>query len=574
MSDKKVKVQNFERGAVILLASTIIVKVIGAIFKIPLQRLIGDLGFGYFSSAYDLFLPIYALSMAGLPIAVSRLTAASMAEGRLNDARKTLKIAQRAFLVTGLTGFIIMLAAIVPYALMTTNTSADAMNVGICVLMIAPTILFCSYMSAYRGYYEGMHNMYPTAISDIIEALGKLILGFSFAYIVLKITDNVAYAAAGALAGIMVGTIAAAAFLVLRHKIVGDPIKKEELEASPASKTGKVILKALVVIAIPVALSSLANNVTLFIDTFMVKWQLKNVMETSFDYVSNMYSSSVADYNASAVVLGRDVLTASNMPTFLYGIRGEAYVLYNLIPTLTATLGIGSVPFLTTVWVEKNMTAVKKTIETIIRTTAVIAIPAGIGLCAIAPNVMGLLYEGVAPVEIGTPILRMLGIAAVFSGLSVPMTNMLQAIGKPMLPVKNIAIGAVLKIVVNFILVGRPQLNIMGAPIGTTLCYVYIFASNMYCLIKYTGVKFNFVSVLIKPLVSALCCGGAALGVSLLGSRFELGNLITTGVSVIAAVIVYFIVLFAIRTLTKEDIEGFPKGKTIARVLEKLHFIK
>ena len=565
MSEKKVKVQNFERGAVILLASTIIVKVIGAIFKIPLQHLIGNDGIGYFASAYDLFLPIYALSMAGLPIAVSRLTAASVAEGKLKDARKTLKIAQKAFLFTGVIGFIIMLASVYFYATATTDSVTEAKYVGICVAMIAPTILFCSYMSAYRGYYEGLHNMYPTAISDIIEALGKLILGFSFAYIVLKITGVAAYAAAGALAGIMVGTIAAAAFLVLRHRLIGDSVNKEELANSPESKTVKVLLKALLVIAVPVALSSLANNITLFIDTFMVKWQLKNVMETSYDFVCDMYAASVADEGGVA----KDV-----MPTFLYGIRSEAYTLYNLIPTLTATLGIGSVPFLTTVWVEKNMTAVKKTMETIMRTTAVIAIPAGIGLCAIAPNVMGLLYKGVAPVEIGTPILRMLGVAAVFSGLSVPMTNMLQAIGKPMLPVRNIAIGACLKIIVNFLLVGRPELNILGAPIGTTLCYVYIFVSNMYCLIKYTGVKFNFVAVLIKPLISALCCGGAAFGVSLVGDYFELGNLVTTGISVIAAVLVYFIVLFAIKTLTKEDIEGFPKGKTIARILEKLHFIK
>ncbi len=565
MRDKKVKVQNFERGAVILLASTIIVKIIGAIFKIPLQHLIGNDGIGYFSSAYDLFLPIYALSMAGLPIAVSRLTAASMAECRANDARRILEIAKKAFLFTGVVGFVIMLASIFLYAPATTDSATEAKYVGICVAMIAPTILFCSYMSAYRGYYEGMHNMYPTAVSDIIEALGKLILGFSFAYIVLEITGVKAYAAAGALAGIMVGTIAAAAFLVLRHRLIGDSISQETLNASPESKTVKVLFKALLVIAVPVALSSLANNITLFIDTFMVKWQLKNVMETSYDFVCNMYAASIADEGGVA----KDV-----MPTFLYGIRSEAYTLYNLIPTLTATLGIGSVPFLTTVWVEKNMTAVKRTMETIMRTTAVIAIPAGIGLCAIAPNVMGLLYKGVAPVQIGTPILRMLGIAAVFSGLSVPMTNMLQAIGKPMLPVRNIAIGAVLKIIVNFLLVGRPELNILGAPIGTTLCYVYIFASNMYCLIKYTGVKFNYISVLIKPLISALCCGGAAFGVSLLGSHFELGNLVTTGISVIAAVIVYFIVLFAIKTLTKEDIEGFPKGKTIARVLEKLHFIK
>ena len=372
----------------------------------------------------------------------------------------------------------------------------------------------------------------------------------------------------------MVGTIAAAAFLILRHKFIGDSINNKAFESAPESSNGKVILKALLVIAIPVALSSLANNITLFIDTFMVKWQLKNVMADSFEYVSNMYAASVADYNATASSLGRELLSASNMPTFLYGIRGEAYVFYNLIPTITATLGIGSVPFLTTVWVEKNMVAVKKTMETILRTTAVIAIPAGIGLCAIAPNVMGLLYKGIAPVEIGAPLLRMLGVAAVFSGLSVPMTNMLQAIGKPMLPVRNIAVGAVLKIIVNAILVGRPELNIMGAPIGTTLCYVFIFASNMYCLIKHTGVKFNFFAVIVKPFISALCCGVCAFFVSTLITKLGKGDFFATICGVVVAVIVYLVVLFALKTLSKEDIEGFPKGKTIARFLEKMHIIK
>ncbi len=568
------KTQNFERGAVILLVSAIVVKIIGAVFKIPLQRLIGDLGFGFFSSAYDLFLPIYALSMAGLPIAVSRMTAACMAEGKYRKTRMTLKIAKRAFLVTGLTGFVLLLTSIIPYAKLTTTQSSDALYVGVCVLMISPTVLFCSYMSAYRGYYEGMRNMYPTAISNVIEALGKLLLGYSFAYIILKITKNVAFAAAGALAGIMIGTAAAAIFLSLRHKIIGDPISKEQLENSPESNSGRIVLKALLVIAIPVALSSLANNITLFIDTFMVKWQLKNVMESSWDYISNMYRYSIADYNSTAQQLGREAITSSNMPTFLYGIRGEAYVLYNLIPTLTSTLGVGSVPFLTTVWVEKDMGAVKKTIEKIIRTVSVIAFPAGIGLFAIAPNIMGLLYDGVAPVEIGSSLLRVLGIAAVFAGVSSPIANMLQVIGKPMIPVRNIAIGACLKIVVNFILVGRPEINILGAPIGTAICYLFIFLSNCFCLIKYTGVRFNILSTLVKPFVSAASCGASAFLISLLCDKLNLSNFITVIFSVGVAALVYLLVLFGIKTLTREDIYDLPKGKLLVRVLEKLHFIR
>lgn len=571
---KKNNAQNFERGALILLVSTVLVKIIGAIFKIPLQRLIGELGFGYFSSAYDLFLPIYALSMAGLPIAVSRLTAASVADCKYKDARKTLSIAKKAFLVTGFAGFAIMLAALVPYSLSTTNNTTDAVNTGICVLMISPTILFCSYMSAYRGYYEGMHNMYPTAISDVIEALGKLILGYSAAYVVFKTTKSEVYAAAAALSGIMIGTIIAAAYLILRHKIVGDPISESDYNAAPEYSGGKVILKALLVIAIPVALSSLANNITLFIDTFMIKIQLKNVMESSYDTVANMFSTSIADYNNEALISGMEQLTKDNMPTFLYGIRGEAYVLYNLIPTITATLGIGSVPFLTTVWVEKNTFEVKKTIEKIVRTTAIIAIPAGIGLCAIAPNIMGLLYTGESAVEIGAPILRMLGVAAVFSGLSVPMTNMLQAIGKPMLPLRNIAIGAVIKVVLNFFLVGIPELNIWGAPIGTAACYVFIFVSNLWCLIKYSGVRLNFLSTLIKPCISGIGCGVAAFGISTYLTDAGKGNMICCVVGVAVAVIVYFALIFALRTLTVEDIEGFPKGKSIAKLLKKMHLVK
>ncbi|MBE6728700.1 MAG: polysaccharide biosynthesis protein [Ruminococcaceae bacterium] len=570
----KTKTQNFERGAVILLASAIIVKIIGAIFKIPLQRLIGDIGFGYFSSAYDLFLPIYTLSMAGLPIAVSRLTAACVAENRFKDTKNTLRIAKKAFLVTGLTGFIIMLGATYFYAKYTTDNNTDAKYVAVCVLMVAPTVLFCCLMSAYRGYYEGLRNMYPTAISDVIEALGKLILGFSFAYIILKITGKVAYAAAGALSGITVGTIAALLYLSLRHKIKGDTITEYSLCANQETRTSKQILKALIVIAVPIALSSIASNVTLFIDAFMVKLQLKNVMENSFDFVRDMYINSVNDYNASAQNLGRDVLTASNMPTFLYGIRGEAYVFYNLIPTLTGTFGIGSVPFLTTVWVAKDKSAIKKTIETIIRTTAVIALPAGIGMASIAPEIMGLIYDGVAPVEIGGPLLRMLGIAAVFAGLSVPMTNMLQAIGKPILPVRNIAIGASLKIIVNLLLVGRPEINIMGAPIGTLVCYVFIFVSNTLCLIKYTGTKINFYAVLVKPAIAAICCGVSAFLLSLLLSKLEVSTVITVVLCIAVAGVVYLSVIFAIKTLSKEDVQGFPKGEKIAEILEKLHLIR
>ena len=570
MKQKRQTAQTFEQSAVILLASTIIVKLIGAVFKIPLQRLIGTLGFGYFSSAYDLFLPIYALSMAGLPIAVSRIVAESAAAGKYKQAKKTFSVAQKAFIVTGLTGFIVILCAIFPYVKATTSDTQSAIYIALCIAAVAPSIFFCCLMSSFRGYYEGMRNMIPTAISDIIEALGKLVLGLGIAFVVLKITGDVAFAAAGALAGIMIGTILSTVYLWLRQKIAGDPISKEMLEASPESESGKIVLKCLLAIAIPVALSSLANNLTLIIDTFMVKLQLKNVMESSFDVIASMYANSIADYNATA----KQLLNADNMPTFLYGIRGEAYTLYNLIPTLTTTLGIGAIPILTTAWVKKDKVEIKKNIEKILRTTAIIAIPAGIGVLSISPHLMALLYGDVASVEIGSVMLRILGIAAIFSGISVPITSMLQAIGKPFVPLFNIAIGAILKIIVNILLVGRPNINIMGAPVGTTVCYFYIFVSNIICLIKYSHIMPDFVSTLIKPLVSGIACGVCAFFVSNWLTSANVGPIIIVAVSMAVAVVVYFGLIFALKTLTRDDVKDFPKGEKIAAILVKLRLIK
>ena len=570
MKLKKQSPQTFEQSAVILLASTIIVKLIGAVFKIPLQRLIGTLGFGYFSSAYDLFLPIYALSMAGLPIAVSRIVAENAAAERYKEAKKTFSVAQKAFLVTGFTGFIVILCAIFPYVKATTSDAQSAKYIALCIAAVAPSILFCCLMSSFRGYYEGMRNMLPTAISDIIEALGKLVLGLGIAYAVLKITGDVAYAAAGALTGIMIGTILSTLYLWLRQKFVGDPISKEMLENSPESKNGKAVLTCLLAIAVPVALSSLANNLTLIIDTFMIKLQLKNVMESSYDVITAMYANSIADYNATA----KQLLTADNMPTFLYGIRGEAYTLYNLIPTLTTTLGIGAIPVLTTAWVKNEKNAIKSNIEKILRTTAIIAIPAGIGVLSISPYLMQLLYGDVASVEIGSVMLRILGVAAIFSGISVPITSMLQAIGKPFIPLFNIAVGAVLKIIVNILLVGQPSINIIGAPVGTTVCYFYIFVSNIICLIKFSHITPDLKSTLIKPLISGVACGVSAFFVSGWLEKLGMSTVIIVAVSMMVAASVYFALIFALKTLTAEDVKDFPKGEKIAALLLKLRLIK
>ena len=169
-------------GAMILLIATALVKIIGALYKMPLTILIGEVGRGYFASAYQIYTPIYAVSMAGLPIAVSKLVSQYIATNRFKDAQMVKKVATRIFILTGLVGTTILLIVAYPYSIYVCH------NVGAVysILMISPAIFFCCMMSTYRGFYEGTSNMKPTAVSEVVEAIGKLILGLVFSYLILK----------------------------------------------------------------------------------------------------------------------------------------------------------------------------------------------------------------------------------------------------------------------------------------------------------------------------------------------------------------------------------------------------
>ena len=559
MSSSKRKQQSFEYGAIILLCSTAIVKIIGAIFKIPLKNIISELGFGYFSSAYDLFTSIYTLAMAGLPIAISRVVAEHMTAKRYKDVKSSLKITRRLFFITGITGLTLMLLLIYPFVHFTDATGKTVYS----LFAIAPSLLFCCVMSTYRGYYEGLRNMYPTALSDIIEALGKLILGYAFAFVVMKYTGNPAYASAAALLGITVGAAASALYLRLRYLIKGDGITKEELNDAPEPMDTRVATKALIMIAIPVLLASLSNSVASLVDVSMVKWQLTKLVGTHSDVIRNMYTSAIASYNKSY-----DTLTNAELPTFLYGIRGMAFTIYNLIPTITSVLGVSALPVLASSWSLNDKKLVKRNVESTMKFTALIAMPAGMGFLFIGPDIMKLLYSSVSAVTIGGPMMRIYGIAAIFAGMAIPMTSLLQAINKQSISLRNVAIGAGLKVVVNYIFVAVPTLNIQGAAIGTVACYMFIFIANLISIIKYTGVKPNIYKSLFKPFFAGLCCGIATLFVNIGNGK------ISVIAEICVAAVVYLVALILLNTFEADDVLSLPKGERILSVLKKCKIIR
>ena len=558
----KTQEKSFQRGALLLLCSAVIVKLIGALFKIPLSSkyCLGDLGFGYFSSAYDLFTPFYALAMAGLPVAVSKTVSEYLAKGRYGDVRQMLKVSRRVYLAAGLICFLCLSAIIYPFSKLTDSTGAGIYS----LFAMTPSVVFCCLMSSYRGYYQGLNNMLPTAVSELLEALCKLVLGFGFGFFTVKITGNVAFGAAAAILGITVGTAVSTFYLKLYYRIKGDGISPDKLSGSPILG-GRSAAKALILIAVPVALASLAGNIALIIDALTVRRQLSALDEGSFNIIREMYAYSVADYNKTAVL----PITNGQLSALLYGIRGKAYTLFNLVPTLTTVIGVSAVPVIAGLNAEKDYKALNRNLNSALKLVSLISLPAGIGLFVASDRIMELLYDSAASVEIGAPLLKIFGIAAVFAGISIPLTGILQAMGKQKTALINIGAGAAVKLIIGMLTVAVPEINVNGAALGTLACYAVIFVLHTAVLLKSQEVTLDIKTVFLKPLVAALLCGVVAQMVLYIGN-----SLFITTLAILAAVLVYMICLILLKTLAEEDLMSLPQSERLTDFCRKHRIIR
>lgn len=572
--------QSFLEGALILVIATAVVKVIGAIFKIPISYLLSEEGFGYFSVAYTVFTPLYSLAMAGLPVAVAKMVSENATKGNYRDVKKILRVSTAAFTVTGGLGSIIMLLGANFYSNKIVETPAAFLS----IICLAPAVFFCCMMSSRRGYYEGLKNMYPTALSQMLEAVAKLVFGLLFAWIVTSVgtkqfneTGKVfgtlcvnnkeamsiiaPFAAAAAILGVTLSTLFGALYLHIRHKVKGDGITDEQLVNCPAPKTSKSILKALCAIAIPVSLGTLATTITSFIDSSSVLNRLGYVMEIDPQTIISMYPGISEK--------------SSDIPAFIYGAYSYTTSIFNLIPTITTAFAISALPAVTAAWTLRDKSQTKKSIETVLRITSLLAFPGGIGISVLAEPILKFIYPMESRslgVEIAAPALSLLGIAAIFVALLTPINSMLQAVGRADIPVKLMLIGGSIKIVTNFILVSIPSVNVKGAPVGTILCYIFLFVASLVCLSKQTGLNISIKATFLKPFFSAAVCGAtAALSYYLLS--MVLSPRISTVFSIILAVIIYAICLLISKTLTKDDINMLPKGKKFVKILEKYGLI-
>lgn len=578
----RVRRQSFLHGALILVMAIAIEKVIGALFKIPLAWVLTDLGNGYFNAAYSLYAPLFSLATAGFPIAISRLVSENSTRGRYRDIRQIHSASIRIFLILGAVSFSIMLLGAGPYV-----GYAQAGNALPAIYVLSPAVFFASMMSIYRGYYEGLRNMYPTAISEVIEALCRLIFGLTAAYLIVqsglqeyaahgtvygvKMANasfakiaTLPYAAAGAIFGVTLGGVFGFLFLWAYHKRNGDGITREMLYDSPRPLPMKLTISRLVRTAIPVALGSLAVNLSTLVDSTFLQKRIADIMLTSPQIVENMYQG----------ILRKEVFQLNSVPTALYGCFSNANTLFMFVPALTQALGVSALPNVTEAWTGGNPHKIRSSIESVLRIVTLITIPCGLGMSVLSTPIASLMYGGAenSPQIIGR-VLAILGLASIFAATSTPINSMLQAVGRVDLPVKFMVVGLTIKIVLNYTLVGIPEINVQGAGTGTLVCYILIMLLALHSLKKVTRVRLHYFSIFLKPTLASVISVGAAWLVQNAASHIISGKLATC-FAILAAAVLYVFCIFWFRALSRHDIEMLPKGQKIAKILEKYNWIR
>ncbi len=518
------KKQSFIKGSIILIASALISKAIGAIFKIPMTNMLGGTGMSCFSCAYGLFLPVYAVISGGLTTAVAKLTAENAVFGNYANIKKIHRTALIIFSAAGIVGSVLIAVLAVPFS----EKGAACPEAWLSVMMIAPSVLFGCITSVYRGCCEGMSNMYPTAVSQVIESLVRLAAGLGGCYYVLnnpqKVlrwlppgTSVISAASAAAVFGISISVFAGTLFMYIRG------IECKNVPDGGKAESSKSIAKKIFKIFIPIAVGSAVTNLTSVIDLSTIIRCLDKAVKNDPEYFMNNFSFN----------------DTKNISEFIYGsFTGLAITIFNLIPSVTNMFGKGILPGLSESCAAKNKVLIKRLTENVIKAAAFIAVPAGLGICVLSEPILQFLFP-TRPEEcaVSAQSLAILGIAVIFLSMTFPLFSCFQAAGKADIPVKITLAGVLVKLLGNLILIPIPQINISGAAISTLLCYLVIFLLSLKLYPKAAGVEISL-KCMFSPIASGILCAAAAWCVYY---NLSLDNMLSLPIAIASGGTVYFI---------------------------------
>lgn len=536
------KKSTFFGGAAILAVSSILVKVIGAIYRIPLGRILPDDVMGDYNAAYNIYNLFLTISTAGLPVALSKSISEANALGRKNQVERTFRVALTTFLTLGLISFFCMTVLAAPLA-QHAISNPKAVN---CIIALAPSVLCVCIMSAFRGYFQGHFNMVPTGVSQIIEAGSKLLVGLALAVFFMKQFGEF-YGSVGAIIGVSFGSVVALLFIIVLYFRQRTLSRRERSGDQPEAPG--TIFANLMRLAIPITLGSAATSIVTLIDTKLVNSQLTTVFQKVDGLLLN------PDGTGPALDAARS----------LYGIYSKTMSIYNLPFSMMVPLTACIIPAVSAALTRRDRREAQLVSESALRIGLLVALPMGMGLFALGGPIMGFLFPAI-DVDIAGPLLSVLGLASIFVALQLLCNSILQANNMVNLPIVAVVIGGIVKIIVNYILVGNPDIRINGAPVGTLCCFIVVDLLEILIIRRAIPKPPSVLRAAAKPLLASLVMAGAAWASYGLLHRF-LGNSLSTVGAIGVGVLIYVILILALRTITKEDLALMPKGDKIGRIL-------
>ncbi len=518
------KTKSIIGGMTVLGLAGVICKLVGVLFSIPLTWIIGLEGQGLYQAVFPAYNLLLTVSSAGLPVAVSRLVARSLARDDPRSAKNVFRTALLLLLCVGSIATIIMLAG---SSLLAGMSKQPDSLMGFQV--IAPCVVIVCVLSAFRGFMQGQQNMVPTAVSQLIEQVGKVFLALPLAYLGSRI--SIAHGAAGALLGTTIVEGVALLYMIMLYYRRRASFATLPQGSTNALESPRSIAKQLLSISLPITIGACIVPLSQYIDSTML--------------VGRLISTGMQADAAGAVygLFSGTVIRIINIPTAL-----ALAVSMSLVPAISSAKAVN------------DDAGIARQTDLGMRFAFLIGLPCSVGMSVLAEPLMRFFYQGSIAEErliLGGELLSLSGLTIVLFTVVQATTSVLQGLGKQRIPMYTLVAGVACKIVLNYVLIAIPEINIHGAPIASIVCYTVSMVPNLYYMLRYSGTKMNWSGWILRPGIAT-----AAMGIAVFALRELLPvNRVTTLLEVAVGIAVFAAAALGVKAVTKADLRAFRRKK-------------
>ena len=535
----KKKGGSFVKQAAILAAASLLVRFLGFIYRLPLTNMIGDEGNAIYSGGYYIYTFLLILSSAGLPAAISKLVSERIA---LKQYRNAHRVFQAALVIS--TCFGTFFAVVMGLGAHRLADMIDIADSYYSLLTLCPTLVIVAIMSVFRGYFQGMRTMVPTAISQIVEQVFNAFFSVYLAWVFMSInipegmTKNIPLASAGGTMGTGIGALAGLVVVVFAYCLIRPYLLwRAERCKQPYEESKRELMGRVLQTAWPIIAGTAVFSITNLIDMGMVVRILQQI--------------GFSEANAKA----------------LYGQLSGKYV---TLTTLPVTISTAALPSIATSVKLKERKQVRRKMALTYRISMIISVPAAVGISVLGPQIIHMLFPSASD---GGTLLTVGGVSIIFLALCQTSTGILQGIGHIKVPVVGAILGAITKVILNMVLIRIPSINVLGAVLSTTGCYLVAGVFDVIMLSRLTGTKFDIMGSFLKPIIGSAAMAAATLGSYHVFYQLLQSNTIATLLAICIAVAVYGLVMLLIKGIVEEDLQTVPGGGKLIRVCRRLHLL-